>query len=153
MLLTKVEKFLSCCCQRGFHEKKGPGEKNKVFAKKALNKGNMSHSNWRARYVRNTGLIILAGSYCVLGQISRPKYSREALKSQCSDLHGAVTAQVLVIFVREQDGAGSPFGISSWELSSHLSAEAMLQEEQKPGRPLALTPTFSVPQVPATGRT
>ena len=35
--------------------------------------GNMSQSNWRARIVRSTGLIILAGSYCVLGQISRPK--------------------------------------------------------------------------------
>ena len=126
--MTKVEKFLSCCCQRGFHEKKGPGEKNKVFAKKALNKGNMSHSNWRARYVRNTGLIILAGSYCVLGQISRPKYSREALKSQCSDLHGAVTAQVLVIFVREQDGAGSSHANGSWNLESGPTVEVMLQD-------------------------
>ena len=81
--MTKVEEFLSCCCQSEFHEKKGPGEKNKVFSQKALNKGNMSHSNWRARNVRNTELIILAGSYCVLGQISRPKNSRgEALKSQ-----------------------------------------------------------------------
>ena len=100
--MAKAEEFLSCCCLREFHEKKGPGEKNKVFSQKALNRGNTSHNNWRARNVRNTGLIILAGSYCVLGQISRPKYSRgEALKSRFSDLHGAVTAQVLVIFVRE----------------------------------------------------
>ena len=77
----------------------------------------------------------------------------EALKSQCSDLQGEVPAQVLVVFVREQDGAGSPCANRSWELESHLTAEVMLHEEQKPDRPLALTPTFSVPRVPGTGRT
>ena len=88
----------------------------------------MAHSNWRARNVRNTGIIILAGSYCVLGQISRRKYSRgEALKSRCSDLHGAVTAQVLVRFVGEQDGAGSPHANETWNLESSPSAEVMLQ--------------------------
>ena len=89
----------------------------------------MSHSNSRSRNVRNTGLIILAGSYCVLGQLSRPKYSRgEALKSQCSDLHGAVTAQVLVIFVREQDGAGSAHANGTWNPESDLTVEVMLQD-------------------------
>ena len=127
--MAKVEQFLSCCCQREFHEKKGPGEKNKVFSQKALNKGNMSHSNWRARNVRNTELIILAGSSCVLGQISRPKNSRgEALKSRCSDLHGAVTAQVLVILVREQDGASSAHANGPWNLESGPTAEVMLQD-------------------------
>ena len=91
--------------------------------------GTMSQSNWRARSVRNTGLIILAGSYCVLGQISRPKYSRgEALKNRCSDVHGAVTAQVMVIFVGEQDGAGSPHSNRTWNLESGPNAEVMLQD-------------------------
>ena len=86
-------------------------------------------SNWRARNVRNTELIILAGSSCVLGQISRPKNSRgEALKSRCSDLHGAVTVQVLVIFVREQDGADSPHANGPWNLGSGPTAEVMLQD-------------------------
>ena len=124
-----MEEFLSCCCQREFHEKIGPGLKNKVFSQKTLNKGNMSHSNWRARNVRNTGLIILAGSYCVLGQISRPKYSRgEALKNRCSDVHGAVTAQVMVTFVGEQDGAGSPHANRTWNLESVPTAEVLLQD-------------------------
>ena len=123
----KLKNFLAVAV-RGDSVKKGPGLKNKVFSQKTLNKGNMSHSNWRARNVRNTGLIILAGSYYVLGQISRPKYSRgKALKSRCSDLHGAVTAQVLVIFVGEQDVAGSPHANGTWNLESGPTAEVMLQ--------------------------
>lgn len=126
--MAKVEEFLSCWCQRGFHEKKEPGDKDKLFPQKTLNKGNMSPSSWRARNVRNTGLVILAGSCHVLGQISRPKYSRgKALKSRCSDLHGAVTAQVLVIFVGEQDVAGSPHANGTWNLESGPSAEVILQ--------------------------
>ena len=88
----------------------------------------MSHSNWRARNVRNIELIILAGSYCVLGQISRPKNSRGETLSRCSDLHGAVTVQMLVIFVREQDGAGSPYANGPWNLESGPTAEVMLQD-------------------------
>ena len=75
---------------------------------------------------------------------------REALKNWCSDLQGEVTAWLLVTFVREQDGAGSP-GANSWELESGPSAEVMLVAES--GSTLAVFPTFSLPLVPPTGET
>ena len=53
---------------------------------------------------------------------------REALKNWCSDLWGEVTARLLVIFVRGQDGAHSPCA-NSWELESGPSTEVMLVAE------------------------
>ena len=57
---------------------------------------------------------------------------------------------VVVIFVRGQDGAGSP-GANSRELESGPRAEVMLVADS--GRTLAVFPTFSLPLVPPTGRT
>ena len=56
----------------------------------------------------------------------------------------------MVIFVRGQDGAGSP-GANSRELESGPRAEVMLVADS--GRTLAVFPTFSLPLVPPTGRT
>ena len=54
------------------------------------------------------------------------------------------------MFVRGQDGAGSP-GANSREVESGPSAEVPLVAES--GRALAVFPTFSLPLVPPTGRT
>ena len=77
------------------------------------------------------------------------EFKREALKNWCSDLQGEVTARLLVIFVRGQDGAGSP-GANRWELESGPSAEGMLVAES--GSTLDVS-TFSLPLVPPTCRT
>ena len=53
------------------------------------------------------------------------------------------------MFVRGQDGAGSP-GANSRELESGPRAEVMLVADS--GRTLAVFPTFSLPLVPPTGR-
>ena len=54
------------------------------------------------------------------------------------------------MFVRGQDGAGSP-GANSRELESGPRAEVMLVADS--GRTLAVFPIFSLPLVPPTGRT